>query len=110
MIRFPFFPGTNLQDLNLDWLIQKMKDLEAAFMQWPHSPRIENGEWYVYDEETGEYSSTGVPATGPQGATGPRGLQGIQGPAGPQGEPGPQGEQGVQGIQGPRGLQGERGL
>lgn len=110
MIRFPFFPGTNLQDLNLDWLIQKMKDLETAFKQWPHSPRIENGEWYVYDEETEDYTSTGVAATGPQGATGPRGLQGIQGPAGPQGEPGPQGEQGVQGIQGPRGLQGERGL
>ena len=65
MIRFPFFPGTNLQDLNLDWLIQKMKALETAFMQWPHSPRIEDGEWYVYDETLEDYVSTGVPATGP---------------------------------------------
>ena len=22
------FPGTNLQDLNLDWLVQKVKELE----------------------------------------------------------------------------------
>ena len=28
MIQFPFFPGTNLQDLNLDWLIRKIKELE----------------------------------------------------------------------------------
>ena len=24
----PAFPGTNLQDLNLDWLVQKVKELE----------------------------------------------------------------------------------
>ena len=69
-VNFPSFPGTNLNDLNLDWLISKMKDLDEAFREWPHSPRIENGEWYVYDEETGEYQSTGVSATGPQGVPG----------------------------------------
>ena len=25
------FPGTNLQDLNLDWLLDKMKELESRF-------------------------------------------------------------------------------
>lgn len=114
----PDFPGTNLQDLNLDWLIGKMKDLDAAFREWPHSPRIENGEWYVYDEETGEYVSTGVSATGPVGPAGPVGPQGpqgpqgnpgvagSQGPAGPVGPVGPQGPQGVPGSQGPQGIPG----
>ena len=23
-----YFPGTNLQDMNLDWLVQKVKELE----------------------------------------------------------------------------------
>ena len=39
----PDFPGTNLQDLNLDWLIDQMKTLDADFRAWPHSPKIENG-------------------------------------------------------------------
>lgn len=108
----PAFPGTNLNDINLDWLIKKMKELEDAFQEWPHSPRIENGEWYVYDEETGEYVSTGVSATGPQG---PQGLQGPQGPQGPQGNPGeagaqgPQGATGAQGPVGPQGVPGPQG-
>ena len=87
----PAFPGTNLNDINLDWLIAKMKELDTAFREWPRSPRIENGVWYVYDEKTGEYVSTGVSATGPQGVPGPAGPQGVPGPAGPQGVPGAQG-------------------
>ena len=28
MFTSDMFPGTNLQDLNLDWIIEEMKDLE----------------------------------------------------------------------------------
>lgn len=27
------FPGTNLQDLNLDWLVQKVKELEERIQR-----------------------------------------------------------------------------
>ena len=101
------FPGTNLQDLNLDWLIGKMKELDESFREWPHSPQIINGEWWVYNEETGDYANTGVSATGEQGTQGP---QGPVGPQGPQGNPGPQGPQGPQGITGSQGLQGPQGV
>ena len=101
------FPGTNLNDINLDWLIGKMKALDESFRQWPHSPKIINGEWWVYNEETGNYANTGVSATGEQGAQGP---QGPVGPQGPQGSPGPQGPQGPQGITGSQGPQGPQGV
>lgn len=106
---FPAFPGTNLNDINLDWLIKKMKELDTAFREWPHSPRIENGEWYVYDDATGDYVNTGVSATGPQGVPGPRGPQGPWGPQGNPGEAGAQGPQGVPGSPGPVGPQGVPG-
>ena len=105
----PAFPGTNLNDINLDWLIKKMKDLDTAFREWPHSPRIENGEWYVYDDATGDYVSTGVSATGPQGVPGRVGPQGPEGPQGRPGVPGSQGPQGVPGREGPVGPQGVPG-
>lgn len=28
MLMFDMFPGTDLNDLNLDWIIEKIKDLE----------------------------------------------------------------------------------
>lgn len=105
----PAFPGTNLNDINLDWLIKKMEELDTAFREWPHSPRIENGVWYVYDDETGDYVSTGVSATGPQGVPGPQGPQGPAGPQGNPGEAGSQGPQGATGAQGPVGPQGVPG-
>lgn len=101
------FPGTNLNDINLDWLIGKMKALDEAFRQWPRSPKIENGEWYVYNETTGEYEDTGVSATGEPGPVGP---QGPRGERGPQGVPGPAGSQGSQGITGSQGPQGPQGV
>lgn len=85
-MRFPFFPGTNLNELNLDWLIAEMKALKDYVTAWPHSPKIVNGTWYVWNPETNDYESTGTAATG---------------------EPGPQGPQGPQGVQGPRGIPGE---
>ena len=101
------FPGTNLNDINLDWLIGKMKALDESFRQWPHSPKIINGEWWVYNEETGDYANTGVSATGEPGPIGPQGPQGVPGP---RGEPGPAGSQGPQGIAGSQGPQGPQGV
>lgn len=106
------FPGTNLQDLNLDWLIKKMKALDDAFRQWPHSPKIVNGEWYVWNEELQDWEDTGTPATGetgPAGPAGPRGAQGETGPAGPRGDPGERGPVGPQGPIGPQGMPGSTG-
>lgn len=82
---FPYFPGTNLNELNLDWLISQMRELDSAFKAWPHSPQIQNGNWYVWDETIEDYVDTGVSATGPRGEAGPTGPVG---PAGPQGVPG----------------------
>lgn len=106
------FPGTNLQDLNLDWLIKKMKALEDSFLQWPRSPYIVDGYWYVWDEAAGEYVSTDIPATGatgPAGPQGPRGETGPAGPAGPRGETGEPGPAGPQGPIGPQGMPGNTG-
>jgi hypothetical protein len=106
------FPGTNLQDLNLDWLIKKMKALDDAFRKWPHSPKIVNGEWYVWNEELQDWEDTGTPATGetgPAGPAGPRGAQGETGPAGPRGDPGERGPVGPQGPIGPQGMPGSSG-
>lgn len=105
----PSFPGTNLQDLNLDWLIGKMKELEEAFKAWPHSPQIQNGNWYVWDETLEDYTDTGVSATGPRGEAGPAGPAGHAGPQGNPGEAGSQGPQGATGSQGPQGPQGVPG-
>lgn len=68
------FPGTNLNDINLDWIISALQEIQKK-------PGI-------------------VGPPGPQGEQGPAGPQGEQGPAGPQG---PQGVQGPVGPQGPRG-------
>lgn len=107
------FPGTNLQDLNLDWLIKQMKALDEAFRQWPHSPKIIGGVWYVWNEESEEYVSTGVSATGeagPAGPAGPRGAAGPAGPVGPAGAPGEPGPVGPQGAIGPQGVPGPSGM
>lgn len=96
----------------------------------------DNGNWMVYDKDSGGYVDSGKPSRGAEGPRGPAGPQGPQGepgpegpmgpegpegpkgdkgdtgetgPMGPQGPIGPQGEPGPQGIQGPQGPQGERG-
>lgn len=77
-----------------------------------HYPRIEDGEWMVWDAATGAFVSTGVEATGPQGPQGPKGDKGdtgATGPQGPQGIQGPQGEQGEAGPAGPTGATGATG-
>ena len=63
----------------------------------------DNGNWMVYDKDTGGYVDSGKPS---RGAEGPRGPAGVQGP---QGEPGPEGPMGPEGPQGPKGGKGDTG-
>lgn len=111
------FPGTNLQDLNLDWIIQRVKALSTGII----APYINttNYHWMVYDTEAETFVDSGVSAagegTGPQGEPGKSPIIGsngnwyvwdtdteafvdtgisAQGPAGPIGPTGPQGERG----------------
>lgn len=96
-----------------------------------HGPIIgEDGNWWLWASDLGQYVYTGVSAYGPPGPKGetgakgekgdtgepgpqgPKGETGATGATGPQGEQGPKGdtgEQGPQGIQGPQGPQGDPG-
>lgn len=81
----------------------------------------DNGNWMVYDKDSGGYVDSGKPsrgaegprgpagAQGPQGEPGPEGPMGPEGPQGPKGDKGDTGETGPMGAQGPRGPQGEQG-
>lgn len=48
----------------------------------------DDGYWYIYDADTGDFVRTGSQATGPEGPQGPTGPEGPEGPAGPEGSPG----------------------
>ena len=63
----------------------------------------DNGNWMVYDKDSGGYVDSGKPSRGAEGPRGPAG------PQGPQGEPGPEGPMGPEGPQGPKGDKGETG-
>lgn len=63
----------------------------------------DNGNWMVYDKDSGGYVDSGKPSRGAEGPQGPAGAQG------PQGEPGPEGPMGPEGPQGPKGDKGETG-
>ena len=72
----------------------------------------DNGNWMVYDKDSGGYVDSGKPSIGAEGPRGPAGAQGPQGPTGetgPQGEPGPKGDTGPQGEPGEQGPAGPRG-
>ena len=58
----------------------------------------------MWDVDAGEYISTGVSATGPQGPTGSQGPQGATGATGATGAQGPQGETGPAGQDGAPGV------
>lgn len=118
-----FFPGTNLQDLNLDWIVQRVRDLSRGII----APFINsvNNHWMVWDTDAETFVDSGVSAagegTGPQGEPGKSPIIGsngnwyvwdtdtsayvdsgvhAQGEAGPAGPTGPQGETGPQGPRG----------
>ncbi len=77
-----------------------------------HYPKLVGDIWYVWDVDSGEYTSTGLSCIGPQGPTGPQGPQGPKGDTGAQGhkgETGPQGPTGATGPQGPKGDTGAQG-
>lgn len=109
-----FFPGTNLQDLNLDWIVQRVRDLSRGII----APFINsvNQHWMVWDTDAETFVDSGVSAagegTGPQGEPGKSPIigsngnwytwdqttqaytdtgiaaQGPEGPEGPDGSPG----------------------
>ena len=85
---------------------------EAAIV---NAPKIQNGTWWTFDQDTQVYVDTRVEAQGPQGIqgekgdTGDTGPQGIQGETGPVGPAGPQGPKGNTGARGPRGEIGPKG-
>lgn len=59
-----------------------------------HTPKIENGTWWIWNAATGEYEDTSTSASGTEG---PQGPAGPQGPKGEKGDPGPEGPQGPAG-------------
>lgn len=69
------FPGTNLQDLNLDWIVRRIMELSKGII----APFInqDNKHWMTYDTATETFVDSGVSAEGQPGPEGP------QGPAGP---------------------------
>lgn len=103
------FPSTKLNDINLDWIIARMKELWTEFQEWPRTPVIRNGNWWIWDDEQEDYVDSGTAATGPQGPQGAQGATGPVGPAGGVGPAGPQGPQGITGLTGPQGPQGVPG-
>ena len=66
------FPGTNLQDLNLDWIVRRIMELSKGIIApWINS---QNQHWMVYDTAAETFVDSGVSAagegTGPQGEPG----------------------------------------
>ena len=114
------FPGTNLQDLNLDWIIRRVMELSKSIIAPWINPQ--NYHWMVYDTAAETFVDSGVSAagegTGPQGEPGKSPIIGsngnwyvwdleteaytdtgtaAEGPAGPAGPAGPEGPQGERG-------------
>ena len=78
-----------------------------------HYPKVQDGNWYVWNVTTGEYVDTGIEAQGEKGEPGQKGDKGDKGDRGEQGiqgERGIQGQQGIQGVKGDKGDRGEQGL
>lgn len=103
MIRWPW---TNLHELNLDWIVSKMKELIERVDAF--GDRISVGS--VETLPAGQAASVSIIGNLDEGLTFdfqiPRGNTGATGPQGPQGETGATGATGPQGPQGPAGQDG----
>lgn len=75
------FPGTNLQDLNLDWICRRIMELSKGIIAPWINP--ENQHWMVYDTAAETFIDSGVSAagegTGPQGEPGKSPVIGSNG-------------------------------
>lgn len=96
------YPYTNAHQLNLDWILEKIKELI-------NQGGGGGGDGAVYIpavSQDGVISWTnngGLPNPTPVNIKGPAGATGATGPQGPAGETGPQGPAGGTGPQGPAG-------
>lgn len=54
------FPGTNLQDLNLDWICRRIMELSKGIIAPWINP--DNKDWMVYDTEAEQFVDSGVSA------------------------------------------------
>ena len=75
------FPGTNLQDLNLDWIVRRIMELSKGIIApWINA---QNQHWMVYDTAAETFVDSGVSAagegTGPQGEPGKSPVIGSNG-------------------------------
>lgn len=65
-MNFPFFsrmfPGTNLQDLNLDWICRRIMELSKGIIAPYINPA--NHHWMQYNTSTEEFEDSGVSAEG----------------------------------------------
>lgn len=73
LFNWKLFPGTNLQDLNLDWIINFVKMIPSRLPKFS-----DHHTWLVYDYSTGEYYDSGEP-TGGAGVPGEPGKSPIIG-------------------------------
>lgn len=108
---FNFFPWSNLHELNLDWLLRKMKEVVETVDTTLSS--FEDRINLIGSRGINTTTSTlpaGQNASVESSGTLDTGLaMHFNIPQGPQGETGPQGPQGAQGIQGPTGPTGPQG-
>ena len=74
-----------------------------------NAPKIQNGNWWIYNPISGQYEDSGKKAQGDKGETGEQGLRGEPGQKGDTGEKGEKGERGDQGIPGEKGDTGDTG-
>lgn len=107
------FPYTNMHDINLDWIVKKVK--QALNIVNGYSTLEAKANTVAYNAPASAVTETSkgkttitfdIPAGRPGGPEGPQGPRGPEGPEGPRGPEGPQGERGPQG---PRGEKGEKG-
>ena len=127
MAVFNNFPFTNLHEINLNYILKKIKELEKKAGDWgaiivnatartgsPVNVTVsgdqESGYTFDFTIPEGAQGPQGPQGIqGPQGTTGATGATGPQGPKGDTGDTGPQGATGATGATGPQGPKGDTG-